>query len=128
MGFLRYWTPNQIPLFILAAPVLTLLITSGYQILRSPSTAAVSVRSTQDHKVLVQALAASQAVVAILALTTYHVQVISRLASGYAVWYWWIASCLMDKTSASKGRGIVIFMVMYGGIQAVLFSSFLPPA
>lgn len=77
---------------------------------------------------LIQALAASQAIVGLLALTSYHVQVISRLASGYAVWYWWIASFLMDKVSQSRGRSIVVFMVMYGGIQAALYSSFLPPA
>ena len=75
-----------------------------------------------------RALAASQAVVALLALTSYHVQVISRLASGYAVWYWWIAACLMDKGRQSTGRAVVVFMVMYASIQAVLFSTFLPPA
>ncbi|KAJ4155352.1 hypothetical protein LMH87_000603 [Akanthomyces muscarius] len=126
VGFLRYWTPNQIPLFILAAPVLTLLLVSGYQMLRNP--ARVMASAAADHRVLVQTLAASQAVVALLALTSYHVQVISRLASGYVVWYWWIAACLVDKSSRSTGRAAVIFMVMYGGIQAVLFSSFLPPA
>ncbi|KAM3546459.1 hypothetical protein ARSEF1564_000734 [Beauveria bassiana] len=127
VGFLRYWTPNQIPLFLLAAPVLTLLIASGYEVLRRPAAAGFA-PSSLDHRVLVQALAASQAIVALLALTSYHVQVISRLASGYAVWYWWIAACLMDKSRRGVGRAAVIFMVMYGGIQAVLFSTFLPPA
>ncbi|KAF1734099.1 GPI mannosyltransferase 2 [Beauveria bassiana] len=127
VGFLRYWTPNQIPLFLLAAPVLTLLIASGYEVLRRPAAGGFAL-SSLDHRVLVQALAASQAIVALLALTSYHVQVISRLASGYAVWYWWIAACLMDKSRRGVGRAAVIFMVMYGGIQAVLFSTFLPPA
>ncbi|KAM3532231.1 hypothetical protein NHJ13051_000217 [Beauveria bassiana] len=127
VGFLRYWTPNQIPLFLLAAPVLTLLIASGYEVLRRPAAAGFA-PSSLHHRVLVQALAASQAIVALLALTSYHVQVISRLASGYAVWYWWIAACLMDKSRRGVGRAAVIFMVMYGGIQAVLFSTFLPPA
>ncbi|KAM3559922.1 hypothetical protein ARSEF4850_003916, partial [Beauveria asiatica] len=127
VGFLRYWTPNQIPLFLLAAPVLTLLIASGYEVLRRPAAWGLA-PSSPDHRVLVQALAASQAIVALLALTSYHVQVISRLASGYAVWYWWIAACLMDKSRRGVGRAAVIFMVMYGSIQAVLFSTFLPPA
>ncbi|KAM3508389.1 hypothetical protein MY10362_001234 [Beauveria mimosiformis] len=127
VGFLRYWTSNQIPLFLLAAPVLTLLIASGYEVLRRPAAWGLAPASL-DHRVLVQALAASQAIVALLALTSYHVQVISRLASGYAVWYWWIAACLMDKSRRGVGRAALIFMVMYGGIQAVLFSTFLPPA
>ncbi len=109
--------------------MLTLLITSGYQMLRTPTSVMAYVGAGRaNHRVLVQTLAASQAVVALLALTSYHVQVISRLASGYAVWYWWIAGCLMDKSSRGTGRAAVIFMVMYGGIQAVLFSTFLPPA
>ncbi|TQV94928.1 DUF409 domain-containing protein [Cordyceps javanica] len=128
VGFLRYWTPNQIPLFILAAPVLTLLMTSGWQVLHGPAAAGMASGCRADHRTLVRALAASQAIVALLALTSYHVQVISRLASGYAVWYWWIASCLMNKSRHEIGRAAVIFMVMYAGIQAVLFSTFLPPA
>ncbi|KAJ6785693.1 hypothetical protein PWT90_00986 [Aphanocladium album] len=128
VGFLRYWTPNQIPLFILAAPVLTLLIVSGWQTLRRPVGASGMASPVADRRVLVQTLAASQGVVALLALTSYHVQVISRLASGYAVWYWWIAACLMDKKSVGIGKATVTFMMMYAGIQAVLFSAFLPPA
>ncbi|OAA62929.1 DUF409 domain protein [Cordyceps fumosorosea ARSEF 2679] len=129
VGFLRYWTPSQIPLFLLAAPVLSLLLVSGWQVLRRPAAAAGMSPSIQaDHRTLLRALAASQAIVALLALTSYHVQVISRLASGYAVWYWWIAACLVDAERRATGRAAVVFMVMYAGIQAVLFSTFLPPA
>ncbi|EGX95696.1 DUF409 domain protein [Cordyceps militaris CM01] len=129
VGFLRYWTPNQIPLFILAAPVLTLLMVSGWQVLRAPASGGMPGKQVvADHRTLVRALAASQGIVALLALTSYHVQVISRLASGYAVWYWWIAACLMDKARLGTGRAAVMFMVMYAGIQAVLFATFLPPA
>lgn len=79
-------------------------------------------------QLFVQALAGSQAFIALLAITNYHVQIITRVASGYLVWYWWVADCLADEKQAKKGRGIVVFMVMYGGIQALLYSLFLPPA
>jgi phosphatidylinositol glycan class V len=69
--------------------------------------------------------------VALLALTSYHVQIISRLASGYFVWYWWVAGCLVDaerKDRRKIGWGIAVFMVMYAAIQGALYASFLPPA
>ena len=76
----------------------------------------------------VQALAAIQTLVAVLAITNYHVQIISRLASGYAVWYWWIAGCLLDRGWKKVGYRVAVGFAMYGCIQGVLFASFLPPA
>ena len=77
---------------------------------------------------LIRSLAASQAILALINLTTSHVQIVTRLASGYPVWYWWIASSLCDDKRKSRGQAVVIFMIMYAGIQAVLYASFLPPA
>jgi len=81
---------------------------------------------------LVISMAAAQVLLAVLAITTYHVQIITRIASGYAVWYWWTASCLLDNGADGKRQGlggrIVTFFVMYAAIQGVLFASFLPPA
>lgn len=127
VGFLRYWTLNQLPLFILAAPTLLLLSLSGWDLFWA---GAIPTRraSNQSHKTLIMTLAAIQMTMAVLALTTYHVQIIARVASGYPVWYWWIAASLsVDKTRA-KGHKCVMFMVMYAGIQGALYSSFLPPA
>ncbi|KAH0436366.1 mannosyltransferase [Colletotrichum camelliae] len=152
VGFLRYWTPGNIPLFALAAPVLGLLIASGLDVLQRPSglgrspTAekggttgkrqsqsqaavtggAMTVMGTRE--IVVLSLAASQVLLAVLAITTYHVQIITRIASGYAVWYWWIADSLLDTQKAALGRKVVTFFVMYGTIQGALFASFLPPA
>lgn len=69
-----------------------------------------------------------QTFVALLAITNYHVQIISRISSGYIVWYWWIASCILDEKKRRLGLGVAIFFVMYAGIQGSLFASFLPPA
>lgn len=147
VGFLRYWTPNQIPLFLLAAPVLGLLILSGLQVARYPSwvlplpqvsqagdgsaAAAAAADASAHRRLFVRVLAGTQAFVALLAITNYHVQVITRLASGYVVWYWWIAGWLGSQrrpAGQSFGQGVVVFFVMYAGIQAALFASFLPPA
>jgi len=89
---------------------------------------------------LVQTLAVAQTLLAIMALTSYHVQIINRISSGYAVWYWWTASCFQTLSpssppSAAKGKKrrrlgqlVVIGSVVYAVLQAGLFASFMPPA
>lgn len=81
-------------------------------------------------------LAVPQGLLAVMALTSYHVQIINRISSGYPVWYWYLASQLLDhlagpKSAAGHGRIYTLVaqsMVLYGLIQGVLFGSFLPPA
>ncbi|KAF5617658.1 GPI mannosyltransferase 2 [Fusarium sp. NRRL 25303] len=130
VGFLRYWTPNQIPLFLLAAPMLTILIKSGKEVMQEPSRGlrAMIPGTDEQCRLLVRTLAAVQTLLAVLAITNYHVQIISRISSAYPVWYWWVASCLMDKQRQYLGYGIVVFISMYAMIQGGLFASFLPPA
>lgn len=83
-------------------------------------------------------MALTQALLALLTLTSYHVQVVTRLASGYPVWYMWLAAALSAGgkgegvlTGASGrryGRVVVKYMVGYAAVQGVLFACFLPPA
>ena len=71
-------------------------------------------------------LALPQLVLAILALTSYHVQIITRISSGYPLWYIWLAAKATDEP---KRVAIVIrWMVIYALVQAGLYASFLPPA
>lgn len=70
-----------------------------------------------------------------LAMSTFHVQIITRISSGYMVWYWWLASAVVADSKLALGDCIfslpklgVRWMVIYGLVQAGLFSSFLPPA
>ncbi|KAK1657708.1 mannosyltransferase [Colletotrichum godetiae] len=138
VGLFRYWTLSNVPLFVLAAPVLGLLMVSGWEVVNRPSglarspTAAKNQGQSGTTSVLVGSMAAAQLLLAALAITTYHVQIITRIASGYAVWYWWVAGCLLDDGADGKRRDVggkvVIFSVMYAMIQSVLFASFLPPA
>jgi phosphatidylinositol glycan class V len=81
-------------------------------------------------------LAIIQALLAVLAFTSYHVQIINRLSSGYPLWYWHLAAELIgdleDPQPTNKSTSIsavaIQAMMVYGLIQAVLFGSFLPPA
>lgn len=84
---------------------------------------------------LLRQFALPQLVLAILALTSYHVQIITRLSSGYPVWYWWLASMVLNDREVWSGKrkwkpAIIItrWMVIYGIVQGGLFASFLPPA
>jgi phosphatidylinositol glycan class V len=130
VGLFRYWTLDQLPLFLLATPAISVLLISGTRTLQDPITSRKHAASAthSPHRQFVRTLAAAQTVLAVLALIYYHVQIITRISSAYPVWYWWVAGCLLDKSRQKQGLAIVTFMVMYAGIQGGLFASFLPPA
>ena len=127
VGFLRYWTVSNLPLFLLAAPMLVVMLKSGLGYLAVPQLpAAGKPAETSRLSSLVQSAAAAQVLLALLAVTTYHVQIITRISSGYPLWHWWLAEKLIrgDKSASL----LVMFMVIYASIQGALFASFLPPA
>ncbi|KAI3333456.1 GPI mannosyltransferase 2 [Ustulina deusta] len=131
VGFLRYWTPANIPLFFLASPMLYLLAKSGTTFLSNPYLLNEEAKSTLISKNLasfLRSMALVQLVLGALAITTYHVQIITRISSGYPLWYWWLANLLSDSKTAGTGKNVVMFMIMYASIQGALFASFLPPA
>ncbi|KAL2147451.1 hypothetical protein VTI28DRAFT_9351 [Corynascus sepedonium] len=127
VGFLRYWMLSNLPLFLLAAPMLVILVKSGTEMLRGRNLVTADTPAESARLLsLVQSAAAAEVLLAVLAATTYHVQIITRISSGYPVWHWWLAEHLIrgEKT----GSRIVMFMVLYASIQGALFASFLPPA
>ncbi|CAK7211173.1 ER membrane glycoprotein subunit of the GPI transamidase complex-like protein [Sporothrix curviconia] len=150
-----YWTLSNLPLFLLATPMLLVMADSSIDVWVLVANAAKdakrkasgggggggngNVPSTQkedghgrvfDPRLgpLVQCMTAIQFLLATMAFTSYHVQIISRLSSAYPVWYWWLAQGLMGGPRSKLSGGIVVFMVMYASIQGILFASFLPPA
>lgn len=146
VGFLKYWTLSNLPLFLLALPLLIILGRSSLWALRLPfiehqQGKSASAVDSPAASLLTQ-LGVAQGLLAVMAFTSYHVQIINRISSGYPVWYWYLASQLLDhfgktkphkssKTPLQDGRIssiIVQSMIIYGLIQAVLFGSFLPPA
>lgn len=146
---MRYWTVSNIPLFLLAAPMLYLLCQSSLFFINTHKassgeswfagqSALSSTKPSFIHSSLIR-LAVPQAVLAFAALTSYHVQIINRLASGYPVWYWYLASLAESEANRNRKhrfpgshRGtfslVTQAIVLYGLIQGVLFGSFLPPA
>ena len=158
VGFLRYWTLSNVPLFLLASPMLLILFTSAKWAWSWPtkplgknllSINQKSLTPTQRkfvgaHTVeplpslrqdIVWRLLIPQILLAVLAVTTYHVQIVTRLSSGYPVWHWWLALTIIAhrriqilRKQVPLARIIVHWMVCYALIQGGLFASFLPPA
>ncbi len=118
------------PMFVLAGPITFMLIKAGVDVLsESPRPLAAGKGNSRDALWgLVACMAAGQVMLALLAITSYHVQIITRLSSAYPVWYWWLARSLIANPKSRQGSAILVFMVMYASIQGALFSSFLPPA
>ena len=146
VGFLNYWTISNLPLFLLATPMLLVLLLSGIWAFQGCLSSETSI-DKGDHEntnvspplrishTIASGFAIPQVALAALALTSYHVQIITRLSSGYPVWYWWVASLtLEDRKTSLMGREwgtasvISRWMVVYAIVQGGLFASFLPPA
>ncbi|THW94936.1 mannosyltransferase [Aureobasidium pullulans] len=151
VGFLRYWTVSNIPLFLLALPMLFVLISTG---LTAPSLwfeqPGLDRKKDYDHTmVYISCLALPQILLALLALTTFHVQIVNRIATGYPIWYIVLAAVMVSPSRAFEDGKVgrsqleritnffskpatqeLIFrgMIMYSIIQGGLYASFMPPA
>lgn len=147
VGLFRYWTLSNLPLFLLALPMLGLLVYSSVTIFRIGRAPLLRGRivphtgNTPDakHKPPIECnipeLALPQLVLALAAATSFHVQIINRIASGYPIWYLTVATWLLDDRQSHKlenqthlGQWAVRAIVMYSMIQGMLFANFLPPA
>lgn len=127
VGIFRYWTLSNLPLFLLATPTLAVLLWSGHDCLFSSNVRHKSIARSQHLDAIY--IAAPQLVLATLAVTSYHVQIITRISSGYPYWYLWLS--LVNSLGAYRPqmlKGVVTWMVLYAAIQAGLYASFLPPA
>jgi phosphatidylinositol glycan class V len=142
VGLFRYWTLSNFPLFLLAMPCLIILLISSRWAWKYPTSSLSSIpenkqsRRAFDRGSLIR-LAMPQAVLALAAFTTYHVQIINRLSSGYPLWYIWLASMIAVPTEQLQAdlirerkttQWMVRVVVIYAIVQGGLFASFLPPA
>jgi phosphatidylinositol glycan class V len=127
--------------------MLWLLLQSSVTVLRSSSQPPLRGRPVPQNGVTIDSkstspvthdfpeLALPQLVLSFVAITSFHVQIVNRIASGYPLWYLMIAEWLMDGQTTSgnatahrRGQWAVRGMVGYALIQGILFANFLPPA
>lgn len=150
VGFLKYWTLNNLPLFLLAVPMLAFLLWTGYiALFQADGLASLAIsgegkkhddfNDTDIFTSVLARLALPQLVLVVLAATSFHVQIINRISSGYAVWYIVLAVAIHAEPaerarmfggalSSGAAEWIVRGMVIYAIIQGGLFACFLPPA
>lgn len=139
VGFLRYWTLSNLPLFALAVPMLALIFVSASWGLRASKSQLHPLEpykrmASASNNATIRTLAFPQLVLAVLALTNFHVQIITRISSAYPVLYIWLASRIIGREPFPpvwlpiKPQLMVYWMVVYALVQASLFAGFLPPA
>lgn len=117
-GLFRYWTLSNIPLFLLAAPMLVLLFTSSIWAFQLNARLTTSPTHNVDHYQttdkerqlaartirLLKSIAVPQTLLAVTALTSFHVQIVNRIASGYPVWYIFVAWGVVEQMKKSGGK------------------------
>ena len=129
VGFLRYWTLQQSPNFLLAAPVIALLSYYSTLPVRSfanfldksppPNISPFESQSLIPH--CIHAL-----VFTFILLFAAHTQIILRFAASLPFTYWSAARLLVEHPRL--GKWWVGWSVIWGAISLVLWSTFLPPA
>lgn len=147
VGLFRYWTASNLPLFLLAAPILWLLFSSGVTVLRNciqrplhgrpvPRDGETSnPRNGSPVICKLPELALPQLLLAVTATTSFHIQIVNRIASGYPVWYLAIATWLVERktrysalNTSQQDQWIVRGTIVYALAQGMLYANFLPPA
>lgn len=115
VGFMKYWTPNNVPNFLFGAPTLYLLYKSfGHY----------------RHMYVLHPLLLVQGVIFVAAVFVYHVQIITRIATCLPVMYWYVGSLLTSTNlkQVKQGKRVVKYFILWTMAHAILFGAFLPPA
>jgi phosphatidylinositol glycan class V len=78
-------------------------------------------------------LALPQLLLAVAATTTFHIQIMNRVASGYPIWYLTMATWLDALQTTPSGKHsqpqwFIRGVLVYALVQGMLFANFLPPA
>lgn len=107
VGLFKYWTLNNLPNFLLGAPVIVL------QVL------AIK-RYYKEHT----SLAITNALFLLVITTLAHVQIIIRVSGFLPLTQWYLAEELGHK----RGQGWILYNCSWLVIGTLLYSAFLPPA
>ncbi|TFY56167.1 hypothetical protein EVJ58_g7801 [Rhodofomes roseus] len=142
VGFLRYWTPQQLPNFLIAAPPLALLPSYSAHYLHHallPRLRASLIPHQSPNKddsstptaspFLAPSIAPHAIHALILTLTLLfaaHTQIILRLAASMPFTYWAAAWLLVEHRR--WGKYWVGWSVIWGAVSIILWTTFLPPA
>ncbi|KAK7064211.1 GPI mannosyltransferase 2 [Favolaschia claudopus] len=125
VGFMRYWTLQQLPNFIIAAPPLAAILAFSlhylYRWSKSPTSPRRAFNSPSVAPHAIHAIVMSG-----MLLFASHTQIVLRLAASMPVTYWSAAWLLLEYPK--WGRAWVTWSVVWGALSILLWGSFLPPA
>ncbi|KAL4268204.1 GPI mannosyltransferase 2 [Pleurotus pulmonarius] len=135
VGLFKYWTPQQLPNFILPAPALLLLFSFTYWYLRDlhlhwraameqPSSASSPRSPFLTIKLAPHVI--HTCFMGVTLLVASHTQITLRLAASMPTIYW--AAAWLHYDQPSLARLWVWWSFLWGGISIVLWTAFLPPA
>ncbi|KAJ6558584.1 glycosyltransferase family 76 protein [Mycena vulgaris] len=125
IGFLRYWTLQQLPNFVIAAP--PLLAISAFSVhhlrnwIKSPAATGHAFLSASIAPHAIHAL-----IMCGILLFASHTQIVLRLAASMPITYWAAAWLLLEHPK--WGRAWVAWSVVWGAFSVLLWGAFLPPA
>ena len=129
VGLFRYWTPAQLPNFLLAAPTLATILAFAYHHLHS---LFIQIQRQQKaraapfaHESLTPHVLHSVFMSGLL-LFASHTQITLRLAASMPVLYW--AGTWLVVEHPQCAALWVAWSFLWGTISILLWSSFLPPA
>lgn len=117
-GFLKYWTPNNIPNFIFGAPTIILSL--------------LSVRYFREVYPVARIfpIICVNTIFTVLLLLLWHVQIVTRIHLFLPIVYWFVAGLLTQPNFKHRRWGQVCmgYFVIWSVLQVSLFGAFLPPA
>lgn len=131
VGLFKYWTLNNIPNFILPLPIITALTVSVLYFKSKYYTPNLTPHYYITYLFL------------IAGVTSWHVQILTRIGGFILFPYWYLASKLIESNNTrkltgkvfhprSRGTGlekvIIYVFFFYMIIQTCLYAGFLPPA
>ncbi|QLQ80361.1 hypothetical protein HG537_0D03620 [Torulaspora globosa] len=123
-GFLKYWTLNNIPNFLIAMPNFVVMFYSTIYFTRIYPSFRVR-----------PLVFITQALLIMIALFA-HVQIINRISSFIPLHLWYLADRLLRKSFNDQHtvgddkivKGYIYWLAFWIPLQTVLFACFLPPA
>ncbi|KAH6594509.1 hypothetical protein BASA50_006458 [Batrachochytrium salamandrivorans] len=141
-GFLKYYTLQQIPNFLLATPYLLVSVMGISEFiyryrLEVLSLGFITSQESERAQLIRTQLPFMYLWMAMLAICALfmHVQVILRFFTSMPMLFWvlaqWLGQCSSDTTAYRLGMAGSMFSVYYAvypAVGAVLFACFLPPA
>lgn len=118
VGPFRYWQPEQIPNFLLAAPVLAISVYGAVKSFARGHLNSLEL-AINTHSLLMSALL----------IFASHTQIALRLAPTDTVLWWTLARSAVDSNGSSRLiKFWVWFVCIWGAVSLVLWSGHYPPA